>query len=400
MFKLQNWRAVRIELGHQNYAIRTAAATLWPRSIEPDDAQAACLRQVGLTPRSGVPLWLRTPCGKPRCEATKRFELWSGRRQQRPARSGTRANPATIRSHLPLAIFERTISIHLLLPFCSSVLVVFGLLNLQRAQLRGASTWTSMILVCWTSAGVFPALVFLGGTMQPVTLLWQPAIIGCLFLAGQLFTFLAVQRGDVSIAAPVLGIKVLIVPAIALFIVDDQLSARVWVSAAIAVIGIGFVQARDASIDRSRILASIGFALLAACSMTLFDLLIQRWASAWGAGYFLPTAFGFAAVFSLTFLPLADRPSRLRQIGATRYLAIGALLMAIQAIGMTVTLGLFGDATRVNIVYSVRGLWGVLLSWVLARAALEARAAGADRTMAMRLTGAVLIGLSVIISVT
>ena len=70
-----------------------------------------------------------------------------------------------------------------------------------------------MILVCWSCAAVFPVLTLFGGTLQPWTLWWQPAVIGLLFLAGQLFTILAIARGDVSIAAPVLGIKVLIVPA-------------------------------------------------------------------------------------------------------------------------------------------------------------------------------------------
>jgi len=258
-----------------------------------------------------------------------------------------------------------------------------------------------MIVVCWFSACVFPALALMGGTMQSASLLWQPAIIGCLFLLGQLFTFLAVDRGDVSVAAPVLGIKVLIVPAAAPFFVNEELSARVWIAAAVAVVGIAFVQARDESIHRSRILASVGFALLAACSMTLFDLLIQRWAMVWGAGYFLPIAFGFAAIFSLSFVRWADSLRTLQEKCAVRPLILGAILMAVQAIGMTVTLGLFGDATRVNIVYSLRGLWGVLLTWLLVRHSAESSTnAGQHRTMALRMVGAVLIGISVVISVT
>ena len=280
------------------------------------------------------------------------------------------------------------------------MLVVFGLLILKQAQQRGMSTWTSMIVVCWSSALVFPVLTVMGGTMQPLSLLWQPAMIGGLFLAGQLLTFLAVDRGDVSIAAPVLGIKVLIVPAVAPLFVNDVASPRVWIAAAIAVVGIGFVQARDKSVDRARVLASVGFALLAAVSMTLFDLLIQKWAPAWGAGYFLPIAFAFAAVFSLGFLRLGDRPAELREMNVVRPLSIGAVLMSIQAIGMTLTIGLFGDATRVNIVYSMRGLWGVLLTWLLARRLAESDTQAGHRTMAMRLIGAVLIGVSVVISVT
>ena len=283
------------------------------------------------------------------------------------------------------------------MPFCSSVLVIFGLLCLNRAQERGTSTWTSIILVCWTSAAVFPILLFLGGSLQPVTMFWQPAIIGGLFLAGQLFMFFSVERGDVSIAAPVLGVKVLIVPAASHLFLNEALSMRIWVAAAIAVVGIVFVQTRDAAVQRSRILASVGYALLAACTMTLFDLLIQRWAPAWGAGCLLPISFAFAALFSLIFLPLADRPSDLRRLGIVPLLTLGALIMAVQAMGMTLTLGLFGDATRVNIVYSLRGLWGVLLTWVLVR---QAASSSSHRTMVMRLIGAALIGISVVVAVT
>ena len=257
-----------------------------------------------------------------------------------------------------------------------------------------------MILVCWASAGVFPVLSLMGGTMQPAMLIWQPAIVGGLFLAGQLFTFLAVARGDVSIAAPVLGVKVLLVPAASRFLVEAELSTRVWIAAAVAVVGIAFVQSRDATVVRSRIVASVGFALLAACSMTLFDLLIQRWAPAWGAGYFLPIAFACAALLSLVFIPLADRPADLRRLGVIQPLAAGVLFMAIQAIGMTLTLGLFGDATRVNIVYSLRGLWGVLLTWILAHHVNMQGQGPSHRTMVMRLIGATLIGASVLISVT
>ena len=257
-----------------------------------------------------------------------------------------------------------------------------------------------MILVCWSSACVFPVLSLMGGTMQPAALFWQPAIVGALFLAGQLLTFLAVARGDVSIAAPVLGVKVLIVPAASRFFVDEELSARIWIAAAIAVVGIAFVQARDVTIQRSRIAASVGYALLAACSMTLFDLLIQRWAPNWGAGYFLPITFACAALFSLAFVSLADRPADLRRLGVLPLLAGGALLMSVQAIGMTLTLGLFGDVTRVNIVYSLRGLWGVLLTWLLARQLNASGSGPSHRTMMMRLIGAALIGVAVVISLT
>lgn len=302
---------------------------------------------------------------------------------------------------LPLDELEtRTARIHLLLPFCSSVLAVVGLLFLKRAQENGVSTWSAMILVCWSSACVFPLLTLLGGTMQPLSLLWQPAIIGFLFLAGQFLTFLAVKVGDVSIAAPVHGSKVLMVPLVATLIVGEMASANIWLAAAIALVGIVFVQSTDATVDRARVLAAVVFALLAAAAMTLFDLLIQRWAPAWGAGYFLPIAFAFAGLFATAFLALADRPRALRSRDKGAPLLCGSALMAIQAIGMTFTLAQFGDATRVNIVYSLRGLWGVILTWViLTRTGRIGKETG-DRIMLMRLVGALLITASVILAIT
>ena len=235
--------------------------------------------------------------------------------------------------------------------------------------------------------------------MQPWELLWQPAIVGALFNLGQFTTFLAVKLGDVSVAAPVQGIKVLLVPALAVLMIDEPMTAKIWLAASIAMVGIVFVQVTDKSIDRTRVVCAIFFALVAALAMTLFDLLIQRWAPAWGAGYFLPVALGFTALFSLPFLPLADRPKRLAQRDVRVPLFLGCLFMMLQAVGMTVTLATWGDATRVNIVYSLRGLWGVIVTWTLSRHLKISQQRPNNKIMLMRLIGAVLIGASVVIAI-
>ena len=256
-----------------------------------------------------------------------------------------------------------------------------------------------MILLSWAALIVFAPLVLLGGTMQPRHLLWQPAFVGLLFIAGQFVTFLAVRIGDVSVAAPVLGVKVLMVPAGATLIVGEVPSLRIWIAAFIAMLGVAFVQMTDMTVDRSKIATSVTLALVGALSMTIFDLLTQRWAPAWGAGYFLPLAFAFAAASSLVFLPFADRPSSLARHDVLVPLFVGTLLMAIQALGITYTLARFGDASRVNIVYSLRGLWGVLLTWLLLHWSGDSTTRPSNRLMSRRLIGASLIGASVLIAV-
>ena len=277
----------------------------------------------------------------------------------------------------------------------SSILTVLGLLLLKRAQAQGTSTWTTLIVVTWTTAVAFSALTLIGGTMQPLSLVWQPVIVGALFLAGLSFTFLGVEIGDVSIVTPVQGVKVLLVPALAVLVVGDVAGTRIWLAAAIAMGGIWLIQSTDDTLDRSKVRISIGCALLAAVSLSLFDLLIQKWAPAWGPGYFLPIAFASTALLSLGFLNLA-RPNRQSIRSQLCWpLVIGALLMAVQAFGMTYTIAQFGDATRVNIVYSLRGLWGVLLTWTLAKSLGLADTLPASSVMLKRLAGAILIGVSI-----
>ena len=291
-------------------------------------------------------------------------------------------------------------AIHLLLPFASSILTVFALLLLKRAQAREASTWTTLIVVTWVTAIGFSALTLIGGNMQPVSLFWQPITVGVLFLAGLAFTFLGVKIGDVSIVTPVQGIKVLLVPAMALLVVDDVAGTRIWISSAVALCGIWFIQSTDDTVDRSKIRISIGCALLAAVSLTFFDLFIQRWAPAWGPGYFLPIAFACTAFLSLGFLPVARPDGRSIRSQLSWPLLVGSLLMAVQAFGMTYTIARFGHATQVNIVYSLRGLWGVLLTWVLSKSLGLTTSTPSTALMFKRLAGAILIGISIALALT
>jgi hypothetical protein len=43
----------------------------------------------------------------------------------------------------------------------------------------------------------------------------------------------------------------------------------------------------------------------------------------------------------------------------------GAVILALQAARMTYALGVYGDATAVNIVYASRGLWSVAAVWLV-----------------------------------
>lgn len=285
-------------------------------------------------------------------------------------------------------------NIHLFLPFTSSVFVILGLLALQRAQAKGLSAWTTLIGLNWACGLVYPPLLLLGGEWH-IARLHEPAIVGGLFMLGQFFVLLSIRWGDVSISAPVQGVKVILVPALAALFQVSDIRSNIWWAAALALIGIILVQAKKGHASRRQITLGILFALLAALCMSIFDLLLQHWAAPWGSGVFLTITFFTAALIATPLLPLADNWTKIRHCGATRPLILGCVLMAVQSIGMTFTLAQFGDATRVNIVYSLRGLWGVVLTWLLAKH-LGLEHPLDQRTMKLRFAGALLLTIAVV----
>ena len=109
----------------------------------------------------------------------------------------------------------------------------------------------------------------------------------------------------------------------------------------------------------------------------------------------MPIAFWFVGLLSLSLIPwvqwrrLSDPPTR-------RYLLPGAILIALQAVCITSALAIFGDAARVNVVYALRGMWGVGLAWIVARRWGGAEAELANSVLLTRVLGAGLLTAAVV----
>jgi drug/metabolite transporter (DMT)-like permease len=288
--------------------------------------------------------------------------------------------------------------LHLLLPFAASALFVVGLMLIKKASSYGVGPWTVTFVANLWAALVFSTLLLMGGLGQPLSQLWQPAVIGVLYILGQVFTFVALSRGDVSVATPVFSVKVLLVAVLVTVVAHEQLPAGVWAAAALATVGIALVQRSSSASQHSRVAFTVAFALLAATTFSFFDVLVQRWAPAWGAGQFLPIAFAIAAVLSLGFLPWIDKPSLIAR-KAILPLLVGTLCIALQAICIVFALAHFGDEARVNVVYALRGLWGVVLAFAFARVLNSGEAGLSTRVTISRLIGAGLLTAAVVMAI-
>ncbi len=286
---------------------------------------------------------------------------------------------------------------HLLLPLLASLLFVCGLLFIKRSSGAGVGPWTITFLANEFAALLFSLLWFFGGPGQPWGLLWQPAIIAGLYILGLLFTFLAIERGDVSVAAPVFGVKVILVAFLLTLVGDQALPKNVWYAAALATAGIALIQWTGQG-HRRHVVLTICLACAAATSYASFDVLVQRWAPAWGAGRFLPIVYWIVGLLSLGFLPWVQW-SKLREPAIRRCLVPGAMLIALQAVCIVLTLSVFGDAARVNVVYALRGFWAVVLAWAAAKLWGGSEAFLGRKTFLTRLAGAGLLTVAVVLAV-
>ena len=288
---------------------------------------------------------------------------------------------------------------YLLLPFLSTILIAFGFMLNKRAMSRGVDAWSVTLLANFWAALIFSALLLQPGEWRPWQYFWQPVVIAVLYILGQVFTFLALQRGDVSVAAPIFSVKVLSVAVLATFLAGEELTRSVWCAAVVATVGIALVQVSAPGKRHRRVLFTILFALLAAGTFSLFDVVIQIWSrpGQWDVSRLLPLAFGTAAVMSLGFLPFTRR-AEWRRPEVFPPWVLGTMMIGMQAFCIVFAIGTFGDVARINIVYALRGLWGVILAWSFARVFDSGEAQVSPRVMSMRLAGAALVTVAVILA--
>src|ERR1041384_1582038 len=97
----------------------------------------------------------------------------------------------------------------ILLPLCAALLYVVGALLVKRSGDFGVGVWRTAFTSNLTSALIFQLLLPLRGTCHAESL-WQPALLGVLFLRAQLLNYLALEVDDASVATPVLGVKIIL----------------------------------------------------------------------------------------------------------------------------------------------------------------------------------------------
>lgn len=285
----------------------------------------------------------------------------------------------------------------LLIPLLCAILYVLATLFIRRGMDRGADLWGSLVVNFWVMAGVFLLAFPFEARPIPWELWWQPALVGVLSFCGQTAGYKAISSGDLTIATPALGSKVLMVALLTRPLLGESVPLAWWVAAILSFAALVFLQSGLPEARRDHRM-TLAWSLLAAASFALGDVLIQRWAHGWGVFHFLPVMAGMTALLSLGLLPAVRRPAFRFGRPGWAFILPGALFMALQSLGFTVVLGVYGKATLANIVFSSRGLWSFLLVWYGGHWFGNREKEAGGKVMALRLLGAVLIFTAIVIA--
>ena len=283
----------------------------------------------------------------------------------------------------------------ILLPLASGFVYAIAALTLKRATERGIGPWRVSFVTNWIQALIFAPYWLTGGGAFAWLHIQHAAIVGATFFLGQVFTFLALSRGDVSVATPVLGTKVIFVAVFATLFAAEPVTKGLWVAAilttiATALLG-GFGGGRSASTA-----LGIVYGFVAAAAFALTDVLAQKWAPQWGFGHFAPAMFLTVALLSFSLVPLFK--GKLRNL-PWRWVGPGAMLLGLQATGIAYAIMVFGSATATNIIYNSRGVWSVVLVWTVGHWFDNAERSLGRGVMFRRLAGSTLLLAAIVIIV-
>lgn len=216
-----------------------------------------------------------------------------------------------------------------------------------------------------------------------------PVLTGLLFFIGQLFTLAAIRIGDVSLQTPVMGTKAVFAVLLAVICGTEAVGIPMALAAVVAMLGVACLGFSGNGAERVGI--SITLAALSSLFFAGSDTMVGFYAGSFGLPLFLFIAILVNALLSFVLIPFFNGPLRAIPSQAWPWVLAASGLMALQALLLNYTLGRYQHVAEVNVLYSTRGLWSVLIGAAAIRILRQKKVEGHNRMYSFRLSGALLM---------
>lgn len=286
---------------------------------------------------------------------------------------------------------------YLLFGLAAAILYALGASFLKIAGERGVTSLQATLITNLALAVLFMA--FVPWHDHPFPEIWWPSIVlGLLFVVGQFFTMLAISCGCPSISTSVLGTKVIIVALMVTLLLGTPLKSTTWIAALLTTAGIGVLAMSTSHMTGKGRIAAFAYALVAAAGFGAFDVMTQYWSPKLGFGRFMPWGTLIGALVTACIILLKERRMSGIPRPAWRSMTVATALMAGQSLILIWSIGHFRDAAGLNVVYGSRGVWSVLVVWLLGEWLGARERITGTRMVTLRLTGAVIITAAIVLA--
>ncbi|MBT8042190.1 MAG: DMT family transporter [Kiritimatiellales bacterium] len=256
--------------------------------------------------------------------------------------------------------------VYLLLGLVAAVGYSMGGLFTKQSMAEGCGLFRATAVSMWATALLLLPFLFAGGEPIPWDLWYQPVVAAILFFSGSLFFVLALRTGDLSIVAPLSGVKPLLNALFVSALLGVHVPPGTWAACGLAAIALLVIRTPNVSTVHS-FPRTAAMTLGSAVSFALCDTCLQQWAREWVVLRFASITFGLAALASLVLIPRFSTPWVQLSRKAKTHVLTAAAFSALTALCMAFALGHYGHAPEVNIAYSTRSVMSILVAWGLGR---------------------------------
>lgn len=289
--------------------------------------------------------------------------------------------------------------LYMLMPMTAAVVYAAGALFFKEAFRRGAGTLHTFVVTSWIMALFFMPFIFWETKQIQWHLLHYPLLTACAFFIGHWITFTAIRVGDISLVTPVMGTKSVFVAFFAWLVFQKEIAGGMWMAAILTAVAVYILGKTDIKPLKNKMPLATGLTISSSACFGLCDALVQEWAIVFGVRSFLSLLFLTVALLSTCLVPFFEKPLRQLDRGTLGWLTTGAVLTGLQAIFIALSVSLYHNATGVNVVYSSRGLWAIVLVWASTRIIGKTTEETDTRKLLLRFTGALLMCLAILLAV-
>ncbi len=252
-----------------------------------------------------------------------------------------------------------------LFPALAAGLYALGSMGLKRSMQQGAAprrvmAVSNVAMALWS----IPLIFIFPGTWHLNA--WFMAMgAGIALFAGRIFSIKALEAGDLSIVAPLLGMKTVMVAILSMVFFPFEITTTLVISAVLASAGVALLQ-RGPVEHKAGTKKAAWYAMGASFLFAITDISVQGARDMLGVGYLVPTLF---LTVGLLVPALGRHPAPPQE--ARKGLYAGSAVIGFQTTLMILVIGLVGQATLVNVIYSSRALWSVVVDRMMGEAHIK-----------------------------